>query len=669
MVVSHMGENRPAMRLLLIDSEPELARTLRDRLAASCAGGRIEQAMGLEEAGEIMRSSPPDAVLAAPACLGAKSLPEAASRLAALAPGRPLILLQDDAAGAGPDGPMLAGGAVLAERRPGTVPLLLRLLDEIRERERLARLHRKAAQARHDAELLLSGVLGVSHDALAVTDEEGRIMLANAALARLVRRAAGELAGLPLLAVLRPEQGLDRSEALAWRELAEGTREDAGAWRIVLPDALRGPLAASWRRLRLDGERSCFVFAFRRAIATSASRAPPATAADPGQLAARLRVLHDRPLERVPVARLRLLAWSRARSVLAGAVAAIEAELLRVVTRRLAADLGEEDGWAMAAEDTVVLCLPETEIRPAVRRIGLLARALEADLLASAELAQRLGDIEALFLLEEDRAFGSVETAVVALELSDEEIAEGDAAALLLRRIAQAEQELGPAALQALNELQRASTGELGLVQARNGEPSSLSLLRLDPVETARLEQLRQAGPQSPELLLELDLLLLDEVGRCLRQEVDRDSVIVVLEVSFAVLSQRRLLERYLAACRRLPPDIQRCLAFNLIGVPPGAYGPKLGRALAPLQELSRLRAITVTDPRAALVDLGAARVALVVMRHADLALLIQARPDQVQALLRRIHSHGARLLLRDVPRATAPGLRDRFDIDLSAIG
>ena len=70
---------------------------------------------------------------------------------------------------------------------------------------------------------------------------------------------------------------------------------------------------------------------------------------------------------------------------------------------RLAADLGEEDGWAMAAEDTVVLCLAETEIRPAVRRIGLLARALEADLRASAELAQRLGDIEALFLLEEDR--------------------------------------------------------------------------------------------------------------------------------------------------------------------------------------------------------------------------------------------------------------------------
>ena len=85
------------------------------------------------------------------------------------------------------------------------------------------------------------------------------------------------------------------------------------------------------------------------------------------------------------------------------------------------------------------------------------------------------------------------------------------------------------------------------------------------------------------------------------------------------------------------------------------------------LQELFRLRAVTVHDPRAELVDLDLARVGLVIVDFRDLLPLFEERSDIIQALVRRVHRSQTRLLVRHVPRGLAGELRERLAVDLTS--
>jgi hypothetical protein len=172
---------------------------------------------------------------------------------------------------------------------------------------------------------------------------------------------------------------------------------------------------------------------------------------------------------------------------------------------------------------------------------------------------------------------------------------------------------------------------------------------------------------ERPELALQLALLTLELAAEALAREVDRDSTLAIVDLHLGALGQRRLADRFLDRCRALPPGISRSLVINLLGVPPGAYAPKLARVTAGLQDIFRLRAITIRDIRAELIDLDLGRVGIVIVDYRDVEPFVAERQEVVLALARKVHKSQARLLVRRVPRGAAADLRERLGVDLTS--
>jgi hypothetical protein len=343
------------------------------------------------------------------------------------------------------------------------------------------------------------------------------------------------------------------------------------------------------------------------------------------------------------------------------------AGLVRAVLRDVLADLaGEHDLLFAVGEDAYLLMTGETSLA-AMRRLGRIVHGAREALLRSPRLAHELLLLGGASLAERLEGVGEPQVLAAAVDIGPDDLAHPDLPTLLATRLQAEEALLGGPTLRRLNELQARATCELAMVQDQDGAPSALCLPRPNEVAAAQMARLAEEAEERPELALHLALLTLELTVEALGREVDRDSALAVVDLHLAVLGHRRLADRFLDRCRALPPETARSLVVNLLGVPPGAYAPKFARITAGLQDVFRLRAMTVRDIRSELIDLELARIGVVIVDYLDLEPFLAERQDLVQALARRVHKSQARLLVRRVPRGAAADLRDRLGVDLTS--
>lgn len=659
------------MRVLLLDDDPTLPGGLREGLGGDAAPHEVHAAATVAEGLRRLRAGEMGGPYAA-VLVGWESLPgqpaRALDEIRSAVAGAPVLALLPPSGPTDREAALEAGADEAVARIPRAYPIVGRLVAEIAERRALARQQLRLSGARGDAELLLAALMVLDEAGLAVLDAAGVVTVANGELARLASRPLTELLGRPVWPLLDDESAASLRGLLADGSGAEAVR----SLDLVVVDrgGARLPLTARLAVRDLSHHGRCHVLRLRPQFGAAGSMFVVPHDDDDSEsteeAAARLRELLDRP-EPPVLARLRLADPARVVGRSSPAAAEVAATLRQAAGELLAGLLGEHDLLLPHGGGEFLVAAADATTLAATRRVGRIAAALERGLEASPKLAHSLLVAGGGRAAEDSRLLAAVDVAARPLDPAMEDTDPRDTAAFLARRLGAEEAVLGAEILRGLNRLQMEAACEPCMVQDRHGAPSALVLTRLDQRSAARRAVLLAEAGGRPELLLELDLLGLDLAAEAVAREVDRESALAIVELHFQVLAQRRCADRLLARCRALPAELTRGLVVALTGVPAGTYAPKLARVTAPLHDLFRLRGLVVDDPKAELVDLEAARMGLVVVRHPDLAPLLGDRHDLVQAFVRRVHRGAARLLVREVPRGEAAELRDRFGVDLTS--
>ena len=572
--------------------------------------------------------------------------------LALLEPREPLE--RDDA--------VLAGFDDAFVKHARTYPVLARLAVEIAERLALGRAQQRVSRARADAELLLAALMAVCDAGVAVLAADGTITVANGQLCRMAGRQPADLLRSQVWTLL------DGAGTAALRAALEGPSAGQANVRLAL-DLLtpNGPEPADGRlALRELGDRQrTGILCLRPAETAAAAPTAPVPAPREASLADLRTALRGRRAPAV-VARIRPAEDARA-GARSPALPPEAVGVVRAALRDVLADLaGENDLLFAVGEDTYLLMTGETSLA-AMRRLGRLVYGAREALQRSPRLAHELLLLGGASLAERLDGVGEPQALAAAVDVGPEDLVHPDLPTLLATRLQAEEALLGGPTLRRLNELQARATCELAMVQDQDGAPSALCLPRPNEVAAAQIARLAEGTEDRPELALQLALLTLELTVEALAREVDRDSALAIIDLHLGVLGQRRLADRFLDRCRSLPPGIVRSLVVNLLGVPPGAYAPKLARVTVGLQDLFRLRAITIRDIRAELIDLDLARVGVVIVDYRDVEPFVAERQDVVQALARKVHKSQARLLVRRVARGAATDLRERLGVDLTS--
>jgi PAS domain-containing protein len=653
------------MKVLLIDNDPAMAEGLRGAFAERRLAPEL---IGVDSPAEALRRLRQDQAAVSVVVANPDGWPgrlsQAVSELKAAAPDVPLLALLEARTPFGREEAVLAGFDDAFAKHPRIHQTLARLLMEITERFALGRQQLKLSQARRDAELLLTTVLAASDAAVVILDGDGQVTVANAQFAQMVGRPLADILSRPLWPLLHPDGAASLRSVL---QDGQGSGP-VGLTVTVLGRGAEIPTHVRALARELREQRRLAVVSFRPATAgsgpTSSLLRPREPAPEPTaeQLSATLRLLRTTPV----VARIRLGECNRLLSR-AGALPPEAMATLRLTLRRTLHELlTDEDFVAGAGEDTYLLLADESVLR-AMRRLGRTIPALRAALLNSPELAHDLLGMGGAPLVEQLDQLCDLQVLVAPVELAPEDIGYDDPATLMAGRLQAQEAALGSEVLRGLNELRMHAVCDLRMVQDQDGAPSALCLACINEAASGRFAELTELAHSRPELAFQLALLHLELAVETLAREVDRDSALAVIDLHFSVLGHRRLAERSLERCRALPPKIVRALVVNLLGVPSGAYAPKFARVTGALQELFRLRALTVHDPRTELVDLDLARIGLVIVDFRDLMPLFEERSDVIQALVRRVHRSQTRLLVRRVPRGLASELRERLAVDLTS--
>jgi hypothetical protein len=313
------------------------------------------------------------------------------------------------------------------------------------------------------------------------------------------------------------------------------------------------------------------------------------------------------------------------------------------------------------------LILAEEGTLPAMRRLDAMLPAVRDAFRSSPRVAHELLLRGAAMAADLTTATCEIEVTAAPVELAADDLMRDELPALIADRLQAEEEALGAGTLAELTALRMGACCDLQMIQDRYGAPSALCLPTMNEAAAPAYEELRRQALAHPDLALHLDLLGVELALEALAREVDRESALAIVDLDFSVLSQRRLADRFLDRCRAYPPELIRSLVVNLQGVPPGAYAPKFNRVASALQELFRLRALTVEDIRGDLVDLEVARIGLLVLDHPTLEPLLAERPETVHSFIRRARRSRVRVLVRRVPRGQAFELREQLGVDLTA--
>jgi hypothetical protein len=572
------------------------------------------------------------------------------------------VAIVEPYAAVGPEVALAAGFSEAYVKHARIYPLLARLLSHHAERQERTRTQLRLSQALADAELLLSAFLSLTEEAVAVVRSDGTLILGNRAFARLCGRSLGELMQRPVWKCLSAESAGLLRETLGELEAADvyelqltiiGERDQVVRGRLAVREIGRALAAVLMLRLVPTGAN----------VQVTAS-APSAMGAQISPETLR-RALTSRRAPSV-VVRLRSAFAGPTLARGGGAVSEIRTTM-RLALREVVARFAGPADLVIASGEDPLLILGEDGTLVAMRRLHAMLPALRTAFLTAPQVAHVLLLRSGAVSVELASGVCELEVTAAPVELSADDLLRDGLPDLIASRLHAEEEAVGAATLAELTSVRMRASCDLQMIQDRYGAPSALCLPTMSEDVAPVCRALCQQALAHPELALHLNLLSIELALDALAREIDRESALPIVDLHFSVLSQRRLADRFLERCRAYPAELTRSLVVNLRGVPAGAYAPKFNRVASALQELFRLRALTVDDVRDDLVDLEIARIGLLILDYPTFEPLLRERPEAVHSFMRRARRSQARMLVRRAPRGQAFDLREQLGVDMTS--
>ncbi len=650
------------LELFLVDPCPHLATEI-EALFGKGKATRLEIASvpDLDGAVARCRTRPPACAFVSSALLTLDERSELEAQIAGFGETPVIVLAEPEHARAAPR--VLAAGA--DDWVPKSGPLFVglpRFLAYTLERAELRRNLRELRERQRADQRLFHALMDNTPVAVLALDGDGRVAHCNRGAGELLDRPIGRIEGRRFEDFLAPS-----SRCVLTRLAAAPASEEESETPVELVTA-SGP-----EKVRL---RHCVVPSgtggvWRLVWLVPESReVAPAPPSDPDDALRRaLREVLAKGDGRLPMARIHLLGLDELRTALGERWDEFEAQVRDVVERVLRSQLGPGERFCREAELGYMIIFGGGDERHAAARIAAIEEAVRAAVLGAEELAER-------GRLQRPPLSGEAYERLATLETSIEEIpigAEDLAAEADLWEVLRARSHQGgpggathPAGIMA--ELRKTAHGEYEPALDGDGVPAPILLLAFDPRTHLQVERYRRKAGQDPTLLFELDKFVLERHLLLLMEELRMGSDVALVDVHYETLASRCGGDAYMALLEEIPDDLRAVLGFNICGVPPGVYAPKVARLVSALRPFCRLQAVEVDIRRPELPDLPTIRAPMVTVPFHAPAGSEAPCNERFRTLLNRAHACKVRVLVRRVPRGWSACLRERYPVDFTCL-
>lgn len=456
---------------------------------------------------------------------------------------------------------------------------------------------------------LLAKVFLFVRAAVAIVDENGRILMANPAAERLFGYAGGALAGQSSLELVLPSARVPVAAARA-QQFVDG-KDYAIETQVLRQDGEEVPVRISATMVHRDDLKRFRILTIEALSAVAALRVQVA-------------------------GRIKLVGLSEVKEALGSKWPAVAHRAMATAEHVLRQNCGPGDNFARAEEEAFVICFSDATEEEAAFRAAMIAREIRSRLIGDGQTSEMAHVSAITASLEVMHRPGQSEAAF---------------AALVSRRLNERVSEIEALARKNLQVMIGTAKCELAEIRGPNLRTLVGWCAHLPRTLETRVQSALAALPAQETDHFDLDQLMLELAGEQAAWALAQGKVQpILLDIDFEVFLNHRRTERFVAASQALDERLRQRLVPVLGCIPPNTPHSRVLECAVRLRSLYRALALTIQGLRLPQVDPAMLRKSILVVEAVeDLRAVDEPSLARLRKLVTVAHAHGALVLVRKV--------------------
>ena len=314
-------------------------------------------------------------------------------------------------------------------------------------------------------------------------------------------------------------------------------------------------------------------------------------------------------------------------------------QIRQVAENAIRKRLSSDDIFEISEDDEFLICFASLDEKAAAFKAQAIAREIRQKILGSDSIDPQI------------KENCEVAANVHKLEVTEDEIAESeDLVDLVVSRVKLAAEEARKRERETIARM----VGSCRILQipfmTAKGSQAPLAIVNFDAETRSEIVALHNARPGADDLTADIDILKLGQTSELLCENASAAQNLLLVDVSFSTLENRRLLERYQKVCASLADVATNRLALNVRGVPRESVSSRTLPLLNVLRQYSRKIAIELSELSLGNIDPRTLQTPMVTGDYHVLEASIGKSRGALRQVLSALHDSKARFLLYDVP-------------------
>ena len=469
-------------------------------------------------------------------------------------------------------------------------------------------LERREREQDQAVQSLLAKVFITMDVPVYILDPQGRFLMTNPALDRLLGCRPGALAGKP-----EPERYASRSHAAL---AAARAQQDVDGLDYTIEAALRGPGG--------DGIACSITCATVQRADLPRLRVTTIRTEPPGADAPRITA----------GGRIQLIGLEEIRQTLGPKWAGLKDRAMAAAEHVLQRHLGRADTFSRTEDQGFVVCFAEATEDEAIFRSAMIAREMRRRLIGLGETPE----------------VAHVFSAATALPPEAQGLSASELAAMVRDRIARRLREIQEAARARLVEVLEEATYDTEPVRARGRTEPVGVLLRIPEATERAVEAAVAVLPSAETAALDMDAMLLGFAHQYATESATQHAdQLIFVPLSSDILLVRKRMEACVEACRAIPDRLRQRLVLTVLA-PPEEAARQLSNGVARLRPFSRSIGVALDTLDPVELDAHAHGIAILLLDAA--ACRVRGWEGKAKARTASLHAPRCRLMVRGAAAA-----------------
>lgn len=195
-------------------------------------------------------------------------------------------------------------------------------------------------------------------------------------------------------------------------------------------------------------------------------------------------------------------------------------------------------------------------------------------------------------------------------------------------------------------------------IENNKGEVTPFGFATLDDSAREKVDALCAYRPASPQLLRDLDVLLLTKVAEEILSQPPGKNFVIVMNVHFSTIGHKAQRTHFTSLCETLPDPARAAIVFNVVDIPSALLSTIVAEHFHIIRNFARAMLAQICTIKLGNIDPQILRAPILSIKASDLRREVQSSEDAVTAFIETLRQKKLRLFVHD---AMDSELRTKF--------